>query len=168
MFKYIFAPHLVYSKEKTQPSTAWRRTRLYEERDVTMATSLHTGRYFNVHGSSVKLFGDEGAVVNGRWEISIPAGQIGVMGTILDCIQADVDAGNGKRLAQIQLVSHLALVLYLEGVLTDQHFDSADEWPGFIDVPHVLFYDRYLTVRIVQKELAVAGIVTADKDGNEI
>jgi len=72
----------------------------------------------------------------------------------------------GDKIAEVALIPQKAVSLFLEGVLTMEHFKKATETENDIVIPGVTIGDRTLTARIVA-DLEYE-IYTADADGNFI
>lgn len=140
-----------------------------------MSTSRISGNNFEVDGATLTVFEDKGFVMsNGNWATSSPFthGMMveedpqSIMESVREAIDADVKAGRGDDIAQLQLSPRYALSLFLEGTLTATDFRRAVESDGFIDIPDVDINGRKLTVRIIgNPEYKCA---TADSDGNII
>ncbi len=133
-----------------------------------MATSIPSGVHFDVEEDSVVLFGASGErLAGGSWAISHVrvVGSDSMQGRIRQCIENDVKAGNGAKIAQLQLnARHQAVVFFLEGGLTRADFDRAVEGLDYIDIPDVEVQGLILTVRILPD--LPSGVATADADGN--
>lgn len=143
-------------------------------RENKMTTGVLTGINFEVDGGSIELFSAKGLKLDGgKWGINgffcnefVEVSPGTVIPIIKDCITDDIKAGNELKLAQLQLGAKQAVVLFLEGKLTQKHFEHATEENGFIYVPNVKICGHTLTVRI-EKE-AANDVTTADKYGNVI
>lgn len=136
-----------------------------------MATSQLTGVNYEVDGKLVTFFDAKGMVfgknswaVNALGDMMVEVDPDSIMDRVRSCIDNDVEAGNGDKIAQLQLAPRQAVVFYLEGMLNRDHLKKAVEGPNFIDIPDVDVGGRSLTVRIQgEPEHEVA---TADAEGN--
>lgn len=137
-----------------------------------MATSKLSGVNFAVEGTSVEFFDAIGAKLDrGSWGINALGGGLlvevepdSMVEAIHDCINGDVENGNGDKVAMILFAPRSAVIFYLEGRLTRAHLASAIEGPDFIEISNVEFDGRILTVRILGKP--EYNVATADSEGN--
>jgi hypothetical protein len=127
--------------------------------------SLNADGVINFFGAEGRKFDETTWAINAFSDLwaQVPTGTL--MPRILECIQDDIDAGNGEKIAQVQLGARQAVIFFLEGKLTSEHLENATGGEDFIDIPNVsIDADRNLTIRIfVKPENSVA---TADIDGN--
>ena len=136
-----------------------------------MATSQLTGVNYSLDGDTINFFGAKGTKLgNGKWAINAIANAMfevdpdSIMGKVHDCINGDVENGNGDKIAQLQLGARQAVVFYLEGRLTRTQLADSTEGPDFVDIPSVDIDGRTVTVRVLANpEYDVA---TADAEGN--
>ena len=130
-------------------------------------------------GVTIKFFGAEGMRnARGDWGF-VPRGKgyrninptDNIMDRVQDCIKADIKAGKGQQIAQVQLNPDSAVKFYLAGHITLEHMRKVEEKSkDFIDIPNVeiqlgrLRRRKFiLTVRVLANtEDAVA---TADRNG---
>jgi len=136
-----------------------------------MAPVQILGKHYGIDGRAVNFFGARGTKSDhGRWSINgfnsdvwVEVAPVSVMDRVRDCI-ARVAAGDGDKIAQLQLGARQAVVFYLEGELTLKHLEYIVEGPDFVDIPGVNVDGRTLTVRVQAKpEYDVA---VADSEGN--
>jgi len=68
------------------------------------------------------------------------------------------------QIAQVHLGMHYAVLLYLEGIITIEHFGRAIERMGFIILPDVEIGGRLVAVHILRTDEYL--VATCDKVGN--
>lgn len=137
-----------------------------------MATSQLNGVNYAVDGQEITFFEAKGTKLgDGSWGINAFGGSVYVqvepdsmMSSIHDCINADIENGNGDKITILLLAPRSAVVFYLEGRLTRQHLTKATEGPDHIDIPDVDVDGRSLTVRILKEP--EYNVATADSEGN--
>lgn len=136
---------------------------------------MPSGNNFSFDGSTVRFFGQAGDRGDGKtWRISYftsspesPADPSDSMPAIRRIIMGDVNNGRGDDIAMLLLAPMAAVLLFLEGVITEQHLNGAQEpADNIVDIPGVFIEGRTLTVR-VQRD-AEHTIATADAQGRLI
>lgn len=109
------------------------------------------GINYQIHGRTVKFFGAKGVKLrDDLWEVNdVQIAPDSVMPAIRSCIADDVARGRGDSVAQLHLSATRAVILFLEGRLTHEHFVDVAEGTGYINIPRVMIDGRVLTVRIM-------------------
>jgi hypothetical protein len=142
-----------------------------------MGTSTLNGLNFELgaKGTNITIFGQRGTIIGDTWyfngilgDVLVPsATKDSMLPAIQDCIQQDIEAGNEAKIAALQLAPLSAVVLFLEGVLTRDHFKSATETPETpetIEIDNVDIDGRRLKLRILKG--SHYNVATVDAEGN--
>jgi hypothetical protein len=103
------------------------------------------GVSYQVDNRLIQIFEAEGMIdQHGQWLRSYgegPEEEVSPCSCTMDqidsCITEIVESGQSDKIAQLQLGAHEAVTLFLEGILTMNHFSRAYEEPGFIILPEV-------------------------------
>lgn len=136
-----------------------------------MATSQLSGLNYGVEGNAVTFFDNKGIrLSNGRWGINAFGGDMYVevspdtmLPTIRECIAGDVEDGNGDKISILLVQPNIAVILFLEGILTRDLIEGAIEGPDFIDIGNVPIDGRNLMVRVMKE--GEYRIATANSEG---
>jgi hypothetical protein len=93
-----------------------------------MAASEITGTHFTVSSKRIDLFENVGGRLTTTWFIdSIEMDPCPVQEDIISVIESDRASGKEDQIAYILISSMVAIRLFLEGVITQQHFQAAQE-----------------------------------------
>lgn len=130
-----------------------------------------SGVNYSLDGDTVQFFGAKGCKFSAdRWGINafgahtfVEVDPDSITPEIRALLKADVEAGDGDKVAQIQLGPRQAVVFFLEGAITRDQLAKAAEGVGFIDIPDVTIDGRTLTVRVLAETLYE--VATADSTG---
>lgn len=136
-----------------------------------MTNSTIEGKNFLLHGGTmVDIFGCKGlkgkrcAINAFGGELMVEVEVISSIPDILNCIDQDVKAGNGGKIAILVVSPQYAVSLFLQEILMPQLFQKATEHDDVIDIPEVHICGLTLTVRI--DPYAVHSCATADAEGH--
>jgi hypothetical protein len=134
-----------------------------------------SGNNYSLHGDTIRFFDQAGNHGDGtRWRISFfgssPSDAVDPsdsMPAIRQIIMGDVNNGRGDDIAALVVAPGAAVLLFLEGVITAQHLNGAQEpAENIVDIPGVFIEGRTLTVRVAKD--AAHTIATADAQGQLI
>lgn len=135
-----------------------------------MAISTITGKNYSFKNGIINFFGTKGLRTKNNYAINIFGGDLMVEVTLddptsdlRDCIEEDVRAGNGDKIALLIVTPTFAVNLFLMGIITVQHLKRTNE-THVLDIPDVQILDKSLTVRIDPD--TDYNFATADEDGN--
>ena len=136
-----------------------------------MAVNIIKGENFSFSNGVINFFGERGMKSGQYWAISAlnDGAMIEVdpdktlLSEIRGCIDADVENGNGDKIAILVAAPNVAVYLFLSGTITAQHLRKAEERDGIIDIPNVLLFKRSLTVRV--DSYTEYSFATADENG---
>ena len=68
---------------------------------------------------------------------------------LIDCIDRDTKAGKRHKIHRVRVSPRVAVVLYHEGLITDDLLDHATRGHGYIDIPGVKIDGGDFTVRVL-------------------
>jgi hypothetical protein len=140
-----------------------------------MTTNILEGTAFAVTPRGISLFGVKGFFHGPHWVISMPVdgsevpfemASCPVAGSIESVLNGDIAAGNAQWVSYILIQPRIGVRLFLEGVLTFEHFQHAQEGAGFITLPGVPFLGRSWTVMIGSEDVVKYAISTRDVTGD--
>lgn len=159
---------LCVAQSRDEPGFAWRRSALRNRRVLPVDKGRHPTIVFGVnaknhtvHVSTLQFFRYEGRpLVNRNWQVNWRTRRFGrnkgvtiiagvevtpsVMGDIPDYVLS----GAGSTLL---LSPRVAILLWLEGIITQSHLDSSSEVVGVITtITDVIIGDRSFTVQVLR------------------
>ena len=133
-------------------------------------------RFFQIDGTNLTLFDvyQGHTLETGRWKIdndptgfnTIHSDTIHPSIDVDGLIKLDRAAGKESQIAYVGVDGRTGLYLWLEGVITAEHFEHAieNEEDGYIELRHVYFAGQARVVRILQNpEYAIGTYDTNDK-----
>ena len=135
-----------------------------------MGTTI-TGLNYGLDGETVKFYGVKGFKQDdSSWAIAYLGGDKlfqtspeSVIPDIRKCIEGDIEAGVDGKIAMLQVMPSQAVIMFLEGLILKEHFNTTTEGDGYIDIPNVELEGRKLTVRIVPSHKYI--VATLDAGG---
>ncbi len=135
------------------------------------ASTTLGGKNFTYTSKSVNFFGHEATFIGKNWAVNWIFGGVfmevapeyDLPNNIQLCIDNDVAAGNGDKIAMLLVDPIRGAILFLLGKITPEHLKNAQEHDGYIDIPNVEICGRNLTVRVCE-ELEY-DFATADANG---
>lgn len=136
-----------------------------------MAVDIIKGENYEYNNGKVRFFGAEGMPAGRNWVVNWLFGvavevapETDLPDRIQNCIDDDVKAGNGDKIAMVQVLPNQAVILFLMNVITRERLKGATETEEYIDIPRCQFGERFLTVRVLKE--GKHECATADADGN--
>ena len=137
---------------------------------------MFLGVSYQIDGRLIQIFEAEGMTdQHGQWLRSYgdgPEEEVSPCSCTMDQIDSRiteiVESGQGNKIAQLQLGSHEAVTLFLEGLLTLDHFSRAYEEPGFVVLPEVKLPGGLWMVVSVRISRQKYDLALLDKEGKEI
>lgn len=140
-----------------------------------------SGRNFSIENGKITLFANPGWMVGNMWRYGNEFGTVEtepqpILGDILQVLEFNSASGQEHEVAQVVVSSRYAVFLYLEGVLTDQHFLQVTEYQSIpllwvindqpheiISIPSVTFGKFTRPLLIVDEDELRENILTIDQ-----
>lgn len=123
-----------------------------------MARSELRGKHYEVKGDSITIFGCLGGHHGAHWVLGMTLEDgttlpymtqpTPLSGQVVSVIAADTAAGRDHLIRYVLISPQMAVSLFLEGILTFQHFVKVDEWDHVVLLESVVIHERAWDVMI--------------------